>query len=101
VLSCDSLSDNFNDSHNINNIRKIADDNITIDSANNDINVNIPYNNELSTNNVDESSNNIEHNHNNNSNNAQNNVSLTSKLAAWAINENITLAALGKLLPII
>lgn len=101
VLSCDSLSDNFNDSHNINNIRKIADDNITIDSANNDINVNIPYNNELSTNNVDESSNNIEHNHNNNSNNAQNNVSLTSKLAAWAINENITLASLGKLLPII
>lgn len=28
VLSCDFLSDNFNDSHN--NIRKIADDNITV-----------------------------------------------------------------------
>lgn len=44
---------------------------------------------------MDECSNNIEYN------NATNNLSLTSKLATWAIKENITLSALRNLLPII
>jgi len=34
-------------------------------------------------------------------NNSQNDISLTSKLAAWAVKNNITLSALGNLLSII